>query len=178
MSEKKERQIHLPLTEETARSLKAGEFCRLEGTLYVARDAAHQRMAAALAEGKPLPFDLQDQCIYYMGPSPAPPGHVIGSAGPTTAGRMDRYTPALLDLGLKAMVGKGRRTKEVLDAIKRNGAVYFGAVGGAGALLSRCITSAETVAWPELGAEALLKITVRDFPVIVLADSQGGCLYE
>ena len=147
-------------------------------TIYVARDAAHKRMIEALERGENLPIDIKDSTIYYMGPSPAREGRPIGSAGPTTATRMDKYAPTLLDLGEKAMIGKGKRSKEVIDAIVRNHAVYFAAVGGAGALLSKCITKSEIVCYEDLGAEAIRKLQVKDFPVIVVIDSEGNNLYE
>jgi fumarate hydratase subunit beta len=150
----------------------------ITGTIYVARDAAHKRMIEALQRGEELPIDIKDSTIYYMGPSPAREGRPIGSAGPTTASRMDKYAPTLLDLGEKAMIGKGKRTKEVIDAIVRNHAVYFAAIGGAGALLSKCITKSEIVCYEDLGAEAIRKIEIKDFPVIVVIDSQGNNLYE
>lgn len=170
--------ITLPLTEETAKSLQAGDYVYLTGTVYVARDAAHKRMKEALDAGKKLPFDIKDAIIYYMGPSPAREGRPIGSAGPTTSGRMDKYTPELLDLGLKGMIGKGRRTQEVTDAIIRNNAVYFAAVGGAGALLSKKIFSSEIIAYEDLGAEAVRRLRVEDFPVIVAIDSRGHNIYD
>ena len=170
--------ITMPITEETTAELKAGDYVYLTGTMYVARDAAHKRMIEALDEGGELPIDIRDATIYYMGPSPAREGRPIGSAGPTTATRMDRYAPTLLDLGEKAMIGKGKRSKEVIDAIVRNHAVYFAAVGGAGALLSKCITKSEIVCYEDLGAEAIRKIEIKDFPVIVVIDSQGDNLYE
>lgn len=170
--------ISVPLSDEDARSLRAGDYVYLTGTIYTARDAAHQRMYEALAEGSELPMDMQNNVIYYMGPSPAREGRAIGSAGPTTASRMDKYAPTLLDLGLKGMIGKGKRSKEVQAAIVRNGAVYFAAVGGAGALLSRSILSSEPVAYEDLGTEAIRKLTVKDFPVIVVMDAQGNNLYE
>ena len=170
--------ICLPLSDEDAKALRAGDYVYLSGTVYTARDAAHKRMAEALDRGDELPFDLKGNVIYYMGPSPARPGRVIGSAGPTTSGRMDSYTPRLLDLGLKGMIGKGKRSGEVLDAMKRNGCVYFAAVGGAGALLSHCIVSSEVIAYDDLGTEAVRKLTVEDFPVIVVGDSEGNDLYE
>lgn len=173
-----EQYLHTPLTEEKARKLKAGDYVYITGTVYTARDAAHKRMQEALDAGEPLPIDMKDTVIYYMGPSPAREGRPIGSAGPTTASRMDKYAPRLLDLGLKGMIGKGRRSGEVLDAIVRNGAVYFVAVGGAGALLSKAITAAEVVAYEDLGTEAIYKLEVTDFPVIVVADAEGGNLYE
>ncbi|MBR6389924.1 MAG: Fe-S-containing hydro-lyase [Lachnospiraceae bacterium] len=173
-----ERHISTPITEEISRSLHAGDYCYITGTVYVARDAAHKRMDEALNAGETLPFDLTDNTIYYMGPSPAREGRVIGSAGPTTASRMDKYTPRLLDLGLKGMIGKGKRSPEVIDAIIRNGAVYFAAVGGAGALLSKAITSSEVIAYDDLGAEAVRKLEVSDFPVIVVIDCEGNNLYS
>ena len=178
MNDQAEKKIELPITEEIADSLTAGDYVYLSGEMYVARDAAHKRMTELLDRGEELPIDIKDAAIYYMGPSPAREGRPIGSAGPTTATRMDRYTPRLLDLGLRAMIGKGRRSPEVLEAIKRDHAVYFAAVGGAGALLSKCITSSEIVAYEDLGAEAIRHITVKDFPVIVVADSKGNNLYE
>ena len=173
-----EKHINLPITENIAVDLKAGDYVYLNGTMYVARDAAHKRMMEVLDEGKELPIDIQDAAIYYMGPSPAREERPIGSAGPTTASRMDKYAPRLLDLGEKAMIGKGKRTKEVVDAIVRNHAVYFAAIGGAGALLSKCITKSEVVCYDDLGAEAIRKIEVKDFPVIVVIDSEGNNLYE
>ena len=165
-------------TEEITADLKAGDYVYITGTLYVARDAAHKRMMEVLDEGKELPIDIKDCTIYYMGPSPAREGRPIGSAGPTTASRMDKYAPRLLDLGEKAMIGKGKRTKEVIDAVIRNKAVYFAAIGGAGALLSKCIKKSEIVCYEDLGAEAIRKIEVEDFPVIVVIDSEGNNLYE
>lgn len=170
--------ISVPLSDEAAAELRAGDYVYLTGTIYTARDAAHRRMHEALAAGEALPFDMQSNVIYYMGPSPAREGRPIGSAGPTTSSRMDKYAPSLLDLGLKGMIGKGKRTQEVIDAIGRNGAVYFAAVGGAGALLSRSITFSEVIAYEDLGAEAIRKLEVRHFPVIVVIDSQGNNLYE
>ena len=170
--------ITLPLTEETAKSLQAGDYVYLTGTVYVARDAAHKRMKEALDAGKKLPFDIKDAIIYYMGPSPAREGRPIGSAGPTTSGRMDKYTPELLDLGLKGRIGKGRRIQEVTEAIIRNDAVYFAAVGGAGALLSKKIFSSEIIAYEDLGAEAVRRLRVEDFPVIVAIDSRGHNIYD
>ena len=146
--------------------------------MYVARDAAHKRMIEALDRGEELPIDIKDATIYYMGPSPAREGRPIGSAGPTTASRMDKYAPRLLDLGLGAMIGKGKRSKEVLDAIVRNGSIYFAAVGGAGALLSKCIQKSEVIAYDDLGTEAIRKLEVKDFPVIVVVDAEGNNLYE
>lgn len=173
-----DKHITTPITEEVAISLQAGDYVYITGTLYVARDAAHKRMMEVLDRGEELPIDIKDATIYYMGPSPAREGRPIGSAGPTTASRMDKYAPRLLDLGEKAMIGKGKRTPEVLDAIVRNKAVYFAAIGGAGALLSKCITKSEIVCYEDLGAEAIRKIEVKDFPVIVVADSEGHNLYE
>lgn len=166
------------MNKEDYAKLKAGDYVYLTGTIYTARDAAHKRMQECLDKGEPLPIDITDQIIYYMGPSPAREGKVIGSAGPTTAGRMDRYTPALLDLGLGGMIGKGKRTEAVKEAIVRNGSVYFAAVGGAGALLSKAIVKSEVVAYEDLGTEAIRKLEVKDFPVIVVADSEGNYLYK
>ena len=173
-----DRHITAPINKETARSLHAGDYVYITGTMYTARDAAHKRMYEILQKGGELPVDWKDQVIYYMGPSPAREGRPIGSAGPTTASRMDKYAPQLLDLGLGAMVGKGKRSQAVIDAIVRNGSVYFAAVGGAGALLSKCITSAEVVAYDDLGTEAIRKLTVENFPSIVVIDSEGNNLYE
>lgn len=173
-----DRHITAPINKETARSLHAGDYVYIKGTMYTARDAAHKRMYEILQKGGELPVDWKDQVIYYMGPSPAREGRPIGSAGPTTASRMDKYAPQLLDLGLGAMVGKGKRSQAVIDAIVRNGSVYFAAVGGAGALLSKCITSAEVVAYDDLGTEAIRKLTVENFPAIVVIDSEGNNLYE
>ena len=173
-----ERHMKAPISREDALSLKSGDYVYLTGTIYTARDAAHKRMQEALAHGESLPMELKGNIIYYMGPSPAREGRPIGSAGPTTSSRMDRYTPELLNLGLGAMIGKGKRSKEVVEAIKENGAVYFAAVGGAGALLSKCITKSELVAYEDLGTEAIRKLTVEDFPVIVVIDAQGENLYE
>lgn len=173
-----EKHIAAPITREAARTLRAGEYIYLSGTIYTARDAAHKRMDEALSAGEELPVDVRGQVIYYMGPSPAREGRTIGSAGPTTASRMDKYTPRLLDMGLGAMIGKGKRSKEVLDAIVRNKSVYLAAVGGAGALLSKCIKKSEVVAYDDLGTEAIRKLTVENFPVIVVADCEGNNLYE
>ena len=172
-----EKRIQTPITEEVTKDLKAGDYVYISGTIYVARDAAHKRMMEALERGEELPIDIQDATIYYMGPSPAREGRPIGSAGPTTATRMDKYAPTLLDLGEKAMIGKGKRSPQVMEAIVRNKAVYFAAVGGAGALLSKCIVKSETVCYEDLGAEAILKILVEDFPAIVVADRYGNNLY-
>ena len=170
--------IQAPLNKEEAKNLRAGDYVYITGTIYVARDAAHKRMKEALDEGRELPMELTDNIIYYMGPSPAREGRPIGSAGPTTASRMDKYAPQLLDLGLKGMIGKGKRSREVKEAIVRNGAVYFAAVGGAGALLSKCILESEVIAYDDLGAEAVRKLRVENFPVIVVIDSEGNDLYE
>ena len=170
--------ITVPMDDNTKHELVAGDYVYLTGTIYTARDAAHKRIQESLDKGGSLPIDIKDQIIYYMGPSPAREGKVIGSAGPTTAGRMDKYTPGLLDLGLGAMIGKGKRTQAVMDAIVRNQSVYFAAVGGAGALLSKSIVKSEVVAYDDLGTEAIRKLEVKDFPVIVVADSKGNCLYK
>ena len=173
-----EKQISAPIDKKTAEELTAGDYVYITGTIYTARDAAHKRMKETLDRGESLPFDIKGQMIYYMGPSPAREGRPIGSAGPTTASRMDKYTPALLDLGLRGMIGKGKRSDAVRDAVIRNGAVYFAAVGGAGALLSKSIIHSEIIAYEDLGTEAIRKLTVRDFPVIVVMDSQGNDLYK
>ena len=173
-----DKHITVPMKKETVATLKAGDYVYLTGTVYTARDAAHKRMYEILQEGGELPIDIQGQVIYYMGPSPAREGRPIGSAGPTTASRMDKYAPQLLDLGLGAMIGKGKRSPAVADAIVRNGAVYFAAIGGAGALLSKCILSSEVIAYGDLGPEAVRKLEVKDFPVVVVIDSQGNNLYE
>ncbi len=173
-----DRHITVPLKDEDARSLKSGDYVYLTGTIYTARDAAHKRMQEALERGEALPMDMTSNVIYYMGPSPARDGRPIGSAGPTTASRMDKYAPGLLDLGLKGMIGKGKRSQAVKDAIVRNGAVYFAAVGGAGALLSKSIISSEVIAYDDLGTEAIRRLTVKDFPVIVVIDAEGNDLYE
>lgn len=169
--------IKTPITNEIE-NLKIGDSVYISGTIYVARDAAHKRMQEILDQGKELPFELKNNIIYYMGPSPAREGRPIGSAGPTTSGRMDRYAPTLLDLGLKGMIGKGKRSKEVKEAVTRNKAIYFAAIGGAGALLSKAIIKSEVIAFEDLGAEAILKLEVKDFPVIVVMDSMGDDLYE
>ena len=173
-----EHKITLPITAEIADNLTAGDYVYLTGEMYVARDAAHKRLMELIQKGEDLPIDVTGASIYYMGPSPAREGRPIGSAGPTTASRMDKYAPTLMDLGVKAMIGKGKRTKEVLDAIVRNHGVYFAAVGGAGALLSKCIKSSEIVCYEDLGAEAIRRLEVEDFPVIVVTDSKGNNLYE
>ena len=173
-----DRHITAPITKETAKTLHAGDYVYITGTIYTARDAAHNRMQETLQRGEALPLEMKGTVIYYMGPSPAREGRPIGSAGPTTASRMDKYAPELLDLGLGAMIGKGKRSQEVKDAIVRNGSVYFAAVGGAGALLSKCILSSEVIAYDDLGTEAIRKLQVKDFPVIVVIDSEGNNLYE
>lgn len=178
LEEMMNRHITAPLMEEEALKLEAGDYVYITGTIYTARDAAHKRMQEALDEGRDLPIDLKNNIIYYMGPSPAREGRPIGSAGPTTASRMDKYAPRLLDLGLIGMIGKGKRSKEVSEAIIRNGAVYFAAVGGAGALLSKSILASEVIAYDDLGTEAIRKLEVKDFPVIVVIDSKGNNLYE
>ena len=171
-------ELQTPLTKEKIESLKSGDYVYITGTIYTARDAAHKRMSEALAAGEELPIDVKDQIIYYMGPTPAKEGQVIGSAGPTTASRMDKYAPKLLDLGLSGMIGKGKRSQDVIDAIVLNGAVYFAAVGGAGALLSKCIKKSEVVAYEDLGTEAIRKLEVEKFPAIVVIDRMGNNLYD
>jgi fumarate hydratase subunit beta len=173
-----EKHIQTPITEEITADLKSGDYVYITGTMYVARDAAHKRMIEALDRGEELPIDIKNSTIYYMGPSPAREGRPIGSAGPTTATRMDKYAPTLLDLGQKAMIGKGKRSQAVIQAIIRNKAVYFAAVGGAGALLSKCIKESEVICYDDLGAEAIRKLYVEDFPAIVVIDSEGNNLYE
>ena len=170
--------INAPLSKEDAAKLKSGDYVYITGTIYTARYVAHKRMYEALQSGQPLPLDMENNIIYYMGPSPAREGRAIGSAGPTTASRMDKYAPSLLDLGLKGMIGKGKRSKEVQEAIVRNGAVYFAAVGGAGALLSKSILSSEVIAYDDLGTEAIRRLEVKNFPVIVVIDQDGNNLYE
>lgn len=167
-----------PIAEEISKDLHAGDYVYISGTIYVARDAAHKRLMEVLDRGEELPINIKDSTIYYMGPSPAREGQVIGSAGPTTASRMDKYAPRLLDLGSKAMIGKGKRSPQVIDAIIRNRAVYFAAIGGAGALISKCIKKSEVVCYEDLGAEAIRKLEVENFPVIVVIDSEGNNLYE
>ena len=173
-----EKHINAPLNREVIKELKAGDYVYITGTIYTARDAAHKRMYEALQNGENLPINIENQIIYYMGPSPAREGRPIGSAGPTTSSRMDKYAPQLLDMKLGGMIGKGKRSQEVIDAIVRNEAVYFAAVGGAGALLSKCITDSEVIAYDDLGTEAIRKLTVKDFPVIVVIDREGENLYE
>lgn len=173
-----DRYVTAPITAEDVADLRAGDYVYLTGAIYTARDAAHKRMYEALQKGESLPLDVKNNVIYYMGPSPAREGRPIGSAGPTTASRMDKYAPTLLDLGLKGMIGKGKRSLEVREAIVRNGAVYFAAVGGAGALLSKSIVESEVIAYDDLGTEAIRKLKVENFPIIVVIDSQGNNLYE
>lgn len=173
-----EKRLTLPLSENKRTSLRAGDYVFLTGTIYTARDAAHKRMQECINAGEKLPFDVNGQTIYYMGPSPERPGQVIGSAGPTTASRMDKYAPTLLNLGLKGMIGKGKRTQEVQDAVVKNQALYFVAVGGAGALISKCIQSSEMIAYEDLGAEAIRRLEVKDLPVVVILDTKGNNLYE
>ena len=173
-----DRTITAPIDRETLKSLHAGDYVYISGTIYTARDAAHKRMIETLDEGRELPLDLKDNVIYYMGPSPAREGRPIGSAGPTTATRMDKYTPRLLDMGLTGMIGKGKRQPKVKEAIVRNNAVYFAAVGGAGALLSQRILKSDVVAYDDLGTEAIRRLEVENFPVIVVIDSEGNDLYE
>ena len=173
-----EYRLKVPFTKEEAEKLNIGDKVLLTGTIYTARDAAHKRMDESLDTGASLPFDICGNVIYYMGPSPARPGQVIGSAGPTTASRMDKYTPRLLDLGMAAMIGKGKRSSEVHEAVVRNKAVYFAAIGGAGALLSKCIKNSEVIAYDDLGTEAIRKLSVEDFPCITVIDTRGNDLYE
>ena len=173
-----DREIKAPIDKEVTKNLKAGDMVYITGTIYTARDAAHKRMAEALAASESLPIDMENNVIYYMGPSPAREGRPIGSAGPTTASRMDKYAPDLLDLGLGAMIGKGKRNQGVIDAIVRNEAVYLAAIGGAGALLSKAIVSSEVIAYDDLGTEAIRKLEVERFPAIVVIDPEGNNLYE
>ncbi len=172
------KKLQTPFTRETARTLKAGDACLITGVIYTARDAAHKRLCELVAQGKPLPMEIQNAIIYFVGPTPAKPGQAIGSAGPTTAYRMDAYSPALIAIGQTGMIGKGKRSPEVIDAMKKHGAVYFGATGGCGALLSKCIKKSEIVAYEDLGAEAIRRLEVEDFPVTVIIDSEGNNLYE
>lgn len=173
-----EKRINTPLKKEALEKLQAGDYVYISGVIYSARDAAHKRMYETMLDGKEIPMDISDNIIYYLGPTPAKEGQVIGSAGPTTSSRMDKYTPLLLENGLNGMIGKGKRSKEVIDAIIKNKAVYFAAVGGAGALLSKCIKESEVIAYDDLGTEAIRKMRVEDFPVIVVIDSKGNNLYE
>ena len=172
------RKITLPLTEELAKTLHAGDEVLVSGVIYTSRDAGHKRMCEALARGEELPFDPTDATIYYVGPTPAKPGQVIGSAGPTTSGRMDAYAPTMMSVGARGMIGKGARLPEVVDAMKKYSGVYFGAIGGAGALLAKCIKEAELIAYEDLGAEALRRLYVEDMPLVVIIDSEGRNLYE
>ena len=173
-----EKHIQVPLREQDIEELKAGDYVYLTGTIYTARDAAHKRMYDSMKKGEALPIELKGNVLYYLGPSPAREGQVIGSAGPTTSSRMDKYTPDMLDAGLKGMVGKGKRSPEVIEAMKRNQAVYFAAVGGAGALLSKCIKEAEVVAYDDLGTESIRRLYIENLPVIVVIDKEGNNLYE
>ena len=173
-----DKKIQAPISNEDANSLRAGDYVYITGTIYTAKDAAHKRMYEALEKNQQLPIEMANNIIYYMGPSPAREGRPIGSAGPTTASRMDKYAPKLLDLGLKGMIGKGKRSQAVRDAIVRNGSVYFAAIGGAGAILSKCIKKSDVIAYDDLGTEAIRKLYVEDFPVIVVIDSEGNNLYE
>lgn len=173
-----ERKIQLPLTEELAKTLHAGDTVYLTGEIYTSRDAGHKRMCETLERGEQLPFDPKDATLYYVGPTPARPGQVIGSAGPTTSGRMDAYAPTMISVGARGMIGKGARLSEVVEAMKKNSGVYFGAIGGAGALLAKCIKSSELIAYEDLGAEALRKLYVEDMPLVVIIDSKGKNLYE
>ncbi len=170
--------IHTPLSRQQAKQLKAGDSCLLSGTIYTARDAAHKRLCELLAAGKPLPIDITDSIFYFVGPTPAKAGQAIGSAGPTTSYRMDAYSPALIAQGQIGMIGKGKRSFAVIEAMKQYGAVYFGAIGGCGALLSQCVKKAEVVAYEDLGAEAIYQLEVQNFPVVVVIDSNGNNLYE
>ena len=170
--------ITTPLTREAVRELKAGDSCLISGVIYTARDAAHKRLCELVEAGKELPMDVRDSIIYFVGPTPAKPGQAIGSAGPTTSYRMDAYSPTLIAEGLTGMIGKGKRGPEVISAMKEHGAVYFGAIGGCGALLSKCIKKAEIIAYEDLGAEAIRRLEVEDFPAIVIIDSEGNNLYE
>lgn len=173
-----EKHITLPLNKEIVQSLHAGDFVYLTGIIYTARDAAHQRMYETMKKGEPPPIDIKDTVIYYLGPSPAPEGKVIGSAGPTTSSRMDKYTPDLLEAGMIAMIGKGKRSEQVIGSMVKNKAVYFAAIGGAGALLSKCIKKATVVAYEDLGTEAIRELYVEELPVIVVIDPEGNNLYE
>lgn len=173
-----EKYINAPITEKDICQLYAGDMVYITGTIYTARDAAHKRLYDAICSGKSIPLDLKDNILYYLGPSPAKEGQVIGSAGPTTSSRMDKYTPLLLQHGLKGMIGKGKRSPQVIDSMKENGAVYFAAIGGAGALLSKCIKKAEMIAYEDLGTEAIRKLEVENLPVIVVIDHKGNNLYE
>ena len=172
------KKIQTPLTREAARELRAGDSCLISGVIYTARDAAHKRLCELVAQGRELPLEIKDATIYFVGPTPAKPGQAIGSAGPTTSYRMDAYSPTLISIGQTGMIGKGKRSAEVVAAMKEHGAVYFGAIGGCGALLSKCIKKAEIIAYEDLGAEAIRRLEVEDFPVVVIIDSEGNNLYE
>ena len=178
MSEAQIKHITTPLTADTVKTLRAGDVVRITGPVYTARDAAHKRMTEALAAGKPLPFDITGQIVYYVGPSPTKPGEVVGSAGPTTSGRMDKYTPTLIEKGMRGMIGKGSRSKEVIDACVKHGAVYFVAVGGAAAVISQSIKGEEMIAYEDLGPEAIRRYEVEDFPAIVCIDAEGNDFYK
>lgn len=171
-------EIQMPMSRDAARNLRAGDSCLLSGVIYTARDAAHKRLCELAAEGKPLPFPVENATIYFVGPTPAKPGQVIGSAGPTTSYRMDAYSPTLIAMGQTGMIGKGKRDAQVVAAMKTYGCVYFGAIGGCGALLSKCIKKAEVVAYPDLGPEAIHRLEIENFPVVVVIDSLGNNLYE
>lgn len=173
-----ERRIQLPITRDDVKTIKSGESLLLSGIIYTARDAAHKRLVELIEKGQELPFEIKDSTIYYVGPTPAKPGQAIGSAGPTTSYRMDAYSPTLIRAGETGMIGKGKRSPEVINAMKEHGAVYFAAIGGAGALLSNCIKSAEIVAYEDLGAEAVRRLTVEDLPVVCVIDCEGNNLYE
>ena len=173
-----DKHIKAPINKEEVKNMQAGDYVYISGTIYTARDAAHKRMYEAMLSGNKIPMNLQDNIIYYMGPSPAREGHPIGSAGPTTSSRMDKYAPLLMEHGLKGMIGKGKRSPEVINAIIKNGAVYFAAVGGAGAILSKTIKKSEVIAYDDLGTEAIRKLEVENFPAIVVIDSDGNNLYE
>ena len=173
-----EKHIQVPFSSHSAEELKAGDYVYLTGIIYTARDAAHKRLYEAIGKKEPLPMEMENNVIYYLGPTPAREGQVIGSAGPTTSSRMDKYTPSLLELGLKGMIGKGKRSLEVTESIKKNKAVYFAAIGGAGALLSKCIKNSEVIAYDDLGTEAIRKLRIENLPVIVVIDSEGNNLYE
>ncbi len=170
--------VKSPLSRDEAKKLKAGDSCLISGVIYAARDAAHKRLCELIQDGRELPFDVKDSIVYFVGPTPAKQGEAIGSAGPTTSYRMDAYSPSLIEMGQTGMIGKGKRGPEVIDAMKKHGAVYFGAIGGCGALLSRCIKKSEVIAYEDLGAEAVRRLEVEDFPVIVVIDSKGNNLYE
>ena len=170
--------LNTPITRDVAKSLKSGDRVLISGTIYTARDAAHKRLIESIEKGETLPVDIENIAIYYAGPSPAKPGQVIGSCGPTTSGRMDAYAPTLISLGQTVMIGKGERSDSVVEAMKKNGAVYLAAIGGAGALISKCITDADVIAYDDLGAEAIRRLAVKDFPAIVVIDSKGNNLYK